>query len=337
MLVTAASQVGLGFAQEYARYALLTRPGALPFGLAFGWLTLWLWMLFVGPVIVIMPLLFPTGRLLSPGWRWVAWPAAACMAGIALAAALRPGPLDGLEPVPNPLGLAGAASVLLGLEQALNLALAPLTLLATLSLLLRFARSRGDERAQLKWFLYVAAVFLLYILHGILADTLGLFPELPAGVGSVVFPLFLGLFALAIGIAVLKYRLYDIDVIIRRTLVYGVLTALLALVYFSTVAVLQGVVTAIGGQPSAVGIVISTLAIAALFSPLRRRVQNLIDRRFYRRKYDAARTLADFGATARDETDLDRLAGRLISVVNEAIQPSQAFLWLKHSVREGER
>jgi hypothetical protein len=193
--------------------------------------------------------------------------------------------------------------------------------LALLSLALRFHRAAGVERQQIKWLLYVAALFLT----AQLAISFGAIGEQFTSLVALGFPI-------AIGIAVLRYRLFDIDVIIRKTLVYTALTALLALVYFGSVVLLQrlfGAVTGIGQSPLAV--VVSTLVIAALFTPLRRRIQDAIDRRFFRKKYDAQRVLAQFALTARDETDLDTLTGELARVVQETMQPEQVSVWLKDS------
>jgi hypothetical protein len=193
--------------------------------------------------------------------------------------------------------------------------------LALLSLALRFHRAAGVERQQIKWLLYVAALFLT----AQLAISFGAIGEQFTSLVALGFPI-------AIGIAVLRYRLFDIDVIIRKTLVYTALTALLALVYFGSVVLLQrlfGAVTGIGQSPLAV--VVSTLVIAALFTPLRRRIQDVIDRRFFRKKYDAQRILAQFALTARDETDLEVLTAELAHVVQETMQPESVSVWLRQT------
>jgi hypothetical protein len=203
----------------------------------------------------------------------------------------------------------------------------------------RFRRSRGIEREQTKWFVFAVS------LTAVGAGSLYLFDsvfEVSGWLDEVIYALEIVAFSsipVAIGIAILRYRLYDIDLLIRRTLAYSLLTAALALVYFASVAILQTVFTlgvsidplqgSASGRQSPVVIVLSTLAIAGLFAPLRRRAQALIDRRFYRRKFDATRMLAEFGATARDETDLDRLASQLVMVIEEAIQPAHASLWIR--------
>jgi hypothetical protein len=183
----------------------------------------------------------------------------------------------------------------------------------------RFRRSQGVERQQMKWFVYAAALLVL----------LPVGYSLPEIVGSVLFVVVLIALPTAIGIAVLRYRLYDIDVVINRALVYGPLTATLALVYVGSVVGLQAVLRVLSGQESTLAVVASTLAIAALFNPLRGRVQAFVDRRFYRRKYDAAKTLAAFNARLREETDLETLTDDLAGVVRETMQPAHVSLWLR--------
>jgi hypothetical protein len=200
-------------------------------------------------------------------------------------------------------------------------------LAAVISLLVRFHRARGDERQQIKWFASASAltlgfVFVLQMLNntqnslleaGLAAVALFLIPSIPV----------------ATGVAILRYRLYDIDRLINRALVYGLLTAMLAVVYLASVVALQSVLRALMGQESTLAIVASTLAIAAMFNPLRRRIQAFIDRRFYRRKYDARKTLEAFSAKLRDETDLEALNNELVGVVRETMQPSHVSLWLR--------
>ncbi len=196
-------------------------------------------------------------------------------------------------------------------------------------------RSTPLQKQQSKWLVATLVVMMLFL--GTLAPAIFQSPPdealgstlVGALLGGTLFRLMFLLFPAAIIIAILRYRLWDIDILIRRTLLYSILTSLLALTYFGGVVILQSVFAALGGQRSELAIVASTLAIAVLFLPLRRRVQNAIDRRFYRRKYDAAKTLAEFGQTARDETDLEKLTARLVEVVQETMQPTHVSLWLK--------
>jgi hypothetical protein len=193
---------------------------------------------------------------------------------------------------------------------------------AVISLFVRFRRARGDERQQIKWFASAAALTLAWII--VAEEQSG---EIVALSGLLV----IASIPIATGIAILRYRLYDIDRIINRTLVYGPLTAALAAVYLGGVATAQTVFRALTGQEEQpqLAVVVSTLAIAALFHPLRRGIQTFMDRRFYRRKYDAAKTLEAFSAKLRDEPDLDRIAGELAGVVRKTMQPSHVSLWLR--------
>jgi hypothetical protein len=192
------------------------------------------------------------------------------------------------------------------------------------AVVVRFRRSRGVERQQMKWFLYAAAPIV----------TFPVTDYLPGIVSDLVFAWLLIGLPTAIGIAVLRYRLYDIDVVINRTLVYGALTATLVLVYLGSVVGLQRLLSPVVGEGNQLAVVASTLLIAALFGPLRRRVQSFIDHRFYRRKYDAAKTLEAFSMKLRDETDLNALRENLVGVVEETIQPVHVSLWLREFDRE---
>ncbi len=310
------------FAAEYAVYALVTEPGALPAGVLAAWLGTWVWTpgVVLGPTLLL--LLFPHGRLPSRRWRLVAWISSGATAlGLAVLMVLPWDLLDTGLPAENPFEVRGAQAV----EAAafavwVGVGMVSMAL-AVLAVIRRFARSRGAERQQLKWFVYA----------GSLTTVLFFLPLVSAlsGVGSFLQLLASPLLPAAAGIAILRHRLYDIDALINRTLVYGVLTVSLALVYLASVATLQYVFRALTGGGSNLVIVASTLAIAALFGPLRRRIQTAIDRRFYRRKYDAAKTLASFGARLRDETDLATLGEDLVGVVREAVQPEHALLWLR--------
>ena len=224
--------------------------------------------------------------------------------------------------VRNPLGL--ELEIMDLLLEALYFTL-PLPLVAGgTAVIVRFRRSRGDERQQLKWFAYAVVVMVVLFVLWFSLQLAGL-----VTVGALVFTVPLMGLPVAVGVAILRYRLYDIDLVINRTLVYGALTVMLGLVYLGGVVLLQGLLRTLTGQESQLAVVASTLAIAALFGPLRRRTQGFIDRRFYRKKYDAVKTLESFGARLRDETDLDRLSGDLTSVVRETLQPAHVSLWLR--------
>ncbi len=321
-------------AGSYARYALVSSPGSLPAGGVAVWLYTWPGAVSVA-LFVFLGLLFPDGTLLTRRWRYVAWSVVGWSVIAVLASALAPGPVDGTIGfrVDNPLGIAGPIGEVLapiaGLTQLLAI---PLFAVAALCLILRQLRATGQERLQLKWFtssvalvvaiyMFQAAIFVHYGSPAAFPDWAMLYYALSIR-SDVLIPI-------AAGIAILRYRLYDIDVIINRALVYVPLSAMLGLIYVGGVVGMQALFRATTGQESTLAVVISTLAIAALFSPLRRRAQALVDRRFYRRKYDAAKTLASFNSRLREETNLDSLSGDVLAVVRETMQPEHASLWLR--------
>jgi hypothetical protein len=321
--------------EEYALYALVTRPGTLPGAEVMVWLAVWIG----GPTIISMLalvfLLFPNGRPPSRRWRPLVWLNLVAMALI-FAWNFEPGPIEnaGLSSVDNPFGVTGAGALFEILGPAgFFLALVG-AVAGAVSLIVRLRRSRGDERQQLKWFVFAGAVFCAAFATGPVLWSLPPSPE-TAWVWPVLFLLGVGAIPVATGIAILKYRLYDIDLVINRTLVYGALTMTLAGVYFGSVVLLQGAFRGLTGQESQLAVVASTLAIAALFNPLRRRIRAFIDRRFYRRKYDAKKTLDTFGVKLREETDLGSLSDELVAVVRETMQPEHASLWLKPVDRGG--
>jgi hypothetical protein len=299
----------------------------------------WLWVPTVGLLGIYLLLLFPDGRLPSRRWRPLAWLSGAVIVLLSVAEGLAPGPLENQGGIRNPSGLeelpwlADAVWVILPLL--------PLCILASaVSLVLRYRRSGGEVRQQIKWIAFVALLAgLLYLIA--MVSPFIFAPEMLGSGGSLPPPPlwfellfsvavlgFLGV-PVAIGFAVLKYRLYDIDVVINRTLVYGALTATLVAVYFGGVTATQAIFHGLTGQGSTLAVVVSTLAIAALFNPLRRRIQSFIDRRFYRRKYDARKTLEAFSAKLREETDLDALNAELAGVIRETMQPAHVSLWLR--------
>jgi hypothetical protein len=264
----------------------------------------------------------------SRRWRWLAWLTVAFVVVGVILSAFSPGALMGaLGPIRNPLGIEGFTNA----YQALLYTISPLLFGAVaLSVFMRLRHAVGVERQQIKWLAYAAAAWALGIIFNviILAIDTPLWFERAA---LAYFTVAGEAVPIAIGIAILRYRLYDIDLLINRTLVYGSLTLLLALVYFGGVTATQAIFRTLSGQEQQpqLAIVVSTLVIAALFNPLRRRIQAFIDRRFYRKKYDAAKTLEAFSARLRDETDLQALNGELTRVVRETMQPSHVSLWLR--------
>jgi hypothetical protein len=314
--------------EGYAVYALATRPGSLPGGEGMAWLS----GLLGGPItfamFALVLLLFPDGRPLSRRWRPFVWLNLIAVALI-LAFAFKPGPIGtSLLDIANPFGIQGAGPLL----EAIGISGIFLTLAVAVagaaSLVIRLRRARGEERQQLKWFAFAGAVCCAAFATGPVLWSLPPSSGL-AWIWSVLFLSAASTIPAATGIAMLKYRLYDIDVIINRTLVYGSLTVTLALVYAGSVISLQYVFRVFAGGSSQLVIVASTLAIAALFNPLRRRIQGFIDRRFYRKKYDAAMVLEAFSERLRDETDFDTLSEDLTNVARETVQPEFISLWLR--------
>ena len=271
--------------------------------------------------MVFTPLLFPTGRLLSPRWRPVAWLAGAATAAIVALAVLQPTfVLESGRTVDNPIGVAAAANPDESTAGTVLTSVLMLSVLAAFtSLILRFRRSRGEERQQLKWFTYAAA----------LVPFVALGEVLPEAVANLLFAALVAFLPIAAGIAILRYRLYEIDRLINRTLVYGVLTALLGLIYVGAVLVLGQLSGAVGAKTPSWVIATATLTVAAMFQPARRRIQAAVDRRFNRRKYNAVKTVEGFSARLRDEVDLDTLSTELLAVVDQTMQPARSSLWLR--------
>ena len=328
---------------SYGTYGL-AKPGSIPYPVASEALGLWLWVPPVGLLGTYLILLFPNGRLPSRRWRPLAWLSGAVIVLGSVGIALAPGSVEDLGGVRNPFGLEGAPWVAYA---AVVVPLLPVCILASaVSLVLRYRRSGGEERQQVKWIAFAASFVGLVALITVVSTQM-FAPESLETAGTQ--PLWLELLQdvellslagvpVAVGFAILRHRLYDIDVVINRTLVYGSLTAMLVAVYYGSVVILQYIFRALSGGESQFAIVASTLAIAALFNPLRRRVQGFVDRRFYRRKYDAAKTLADFGVRLREETDLETLGSDVVRVVRETMQPAHVSLWLRPDpTSEGEQ
>jgi hypothetical protein len=312
-----------GVAAAYTAYGLVARPGALP---AAGAVARYVPALILTalPALSFVLLLTPTGSLPSPRWRWWAWVTVAAPVALLVAVAVARGSLDPrYQAESNPLDFRGVDGALLVVNQ-LTLGVTLLALLvAAGSLVVRFRRARGVERLQLRWVAWAAALVALAAIAALASSALGFSEVLDWAAGACV-----ALLPLATGAAILRYRLYDLDRIISRTVAYGLLTVLLGGGYAAVVLGLGQLL----GRDSPLVVAGATLAVAAAFQPARRRIQAVVDRRFDRRRYDAARTIAGFSARLRQQVDLDTLTAELLGVVEQTMQPASVSLWLRPSV-----
>jgi hypothetical protein len=324
-----------GFAYAYADYSLYVRNGSLLGTEYMAWFSYWIALPFIALATVLLLLLFPTGTLPSPKWRVVVWVAVCGTAMLCLWDATIPGPLETHQSIDNPVAIEGAVGNAVEFVGKVGMFLVLVSLLfAVASLINRLVLARGDERQQLKWFTLAAGLMLGGFLGVVLlSDWWYPLNEISFFLGFLGF----FFFPIAVGISILRYRLYEIDIFINRTLVYGSLTLILAAVYFGGVTATQAVFQQLTGQEELpqMAIVASTLVIAALFNPLRGRIQSFIDRRFYRSKYDARKTLEDFSVKLRDETDLEALSDDLVGVVRETMQPAHVSMWLQSHTERG--
>ena len=315
------------YLDPYYSRLLLPPTSPSPLFLTILWYSNWNWFLLVTPSVFIMTL-FPTGQPLNRRWK------SAMLFGpvimllfvfmVTFAEMIGPGSDTSVFMLPNPIGFLKLEWIDAVVGPLLILFAIWILLCAT-SLFVRFHRARGVERAQIKWLFFAGALFVLFYFPSFIESTF----TKAENVLNILLPVGLSTFPIAIAIAILRYRLYDIDLIIRKTLQYALLTGLLVLVYFGSVVMLQSLVDNLAGEQSQLVIVLSTLGIAALFNPLRIRVQDFIDRRFYRSKYNAEQALATFAATARDEVDVDHFAAELIALVDETMKPESVSLWMR--------
>ena len=315
-----------GVAENIAYHGLVDDPGSIPGAIIPAWMYAWMWYPTVGLIGFVL-LLYPTGVPPSGRlWRIVSWALGAALGAVTLVYMLFPGPLDGdTSKLPdNPIGVGAVGRFLADGrgDTIVNATILFLMSAAAISVLWRFWRSRGDERQQMNWMAGAAVILALGL---IVPGLVGI-----KDMGDVFFSVAVIQLPVALGIAMFKYRLYDIDRLINKTLVYGAVTALLGAAYAGLVLLGQAVSSSVAGGGSLV-IAVSTLVVAALFLPLRRSVQRFVDRRFYRRRYDAQRTLEAFGARLREQVDLDELAAELRGVVVETMQPSHVSLWRREA------
>ncbi len=310
-------------ASSYADHALFARPGTLPGGAWAAWAVSWLDPLFFAGVILLL-LLFPTGQLASPRWRIAAWMLWLGATTSLLVTAVRPGVIfEDTLPVENPAAVHGIGGLLGALDAVATVLFVGSAVLAVVGVVRRFRASRGPERLQFRWFAAAASLLLISFLT-LLFVSLGL----PTAVAEALIGLAIAGIAVSVGVAVLRYRLYEIDRIISRTLVYATVTVVLGGAYVGLVLVGQALFSSLAGG-SNLAIAASTLVVATLFLPVRSRVQRFVDRRFYRRRYDAQRTMQSFGTRLREHVDLETLGVELHDTIDETMQPAHVSLWLR--------
>jgi hypothetical protein len=311
-----------GLAGGYAEYWLVSGRGSRSLGETAAWFGTWAWTAQLVALTFLL-LLFPDGRLPSPRWRPMTWLAGLGIGGFVVGYAFDAGPLEDFPQIVNPYGIDSPVVSVVGV--AGGLVVVGSMVASALSVIVRARHAGWVERQQIKWLAYGGAVVVgTSLVAGAIAIWSVTVSILIINLALLGLPLFTG-------IAIARYRLYDIDIVINRTLVYGALTAALVGVYFGGVTTTEAIFRSLTGQEQQpqLAIVVSTLVIAALFTPLRRRIQSFIDRRFYRRKYDTRKTLEAFSVRLRDETDLQALNNELVGVVRETMAPAHVSLWLR--------
>ena len=315
------------FGEEYAIYGIVARPGSLPGAVYLGWVNSWIWVSTIALVGIFVPLLFPNGRFLSPRWRIVGIATVAVSVFLAAELSITDGPLNNAPFADNPFGVPGfkGLDVVTGTPYWPFLAgyggLVACALGAIAAVVVRFRRARGVERQQMKFLALGSGILVLGFIAGAGLQQQG-------KVGQIFFIAALQIVPISVAIAVLRYRLYDIDVLINRTVVYVLTSGAIAITFFLGIVVLQSVLRPITGG-SEVAVAISTLLCFALFQPVGRRVQSAVDRRFYRSRYDAARTLDSFTSRLAGEVDLDAVGRELVTAVGATLRPAHVSIWLR--------
>ncbi len=313
----------------YAKSGLVVNPGSLP-GADVVAAVMGVFEVFGYALLLIFPfLLFPNGKLISERWKPVLWLAGFAMV-LEFLEIFRPGQLVSFPDWSNPLGITQLSGYFEVSGYILGILALVLFAVGPVSIILRYRRASTVERQQIKWVVFAGIIVSIWILF-----VTFFYDSMPEIIGILLESIVLASLPLAIAIAIFRYRLWDIDIIIRRTLQYTLLTGMLLLIYFGSVVLLENLVGSLTGRRSPMVIAISTLAIVILFNPLRTRIQDFIDRYFYRQRYDAEKTLNRFAVIARDEVDLDKLATELLEVVEDTIQPESAVLWLKSNQSSG--
>ncbi len=311
------------FAEQYAVLVLIARPGSGPAGVYVAWLGSWIWVVGAGMMGGVFLLLLPDGRVPSARWRWTVPYGVGAISLAAAAFAIQPGPLQNFTYVDNPFGVALPGSLDAVLMYAGLVAVLVLMVLGAVAIVQRARHAEAVVRQQLKWFVFPAILLVPALFLSLPAFTAS--SSKPAQVVAIFAFVLVGV---AAGVAIFRYRLYEVDVLIRRTLVYGALVAALGATYVAAIVALQFVLAQFTSG-SSVAVAASTLAVVALFQPLRSRIQRAVDQRFYRSQYDAQRTVDAFALRLRDEIDLDALSAALVGVVTDAVRPLHATLWLR--------